>query len=181
MELAHVSQQRVLVREEHLGPGVVGPRQVAEHEVEPGGALRHVSEHPVQPGQLPVHLGGVAGARSLGQRDQVSEDVREDQPGQLRVLKAGGQHVLDRAVGPVPGLGELVDVVPVAVLGQVRGASAVVGAVEHLPFGQRVKHRLDVTGGPGFRMLTRERVQRGPRVGHVHQHLVIGPCPVEGA
>ena len=76
-----MGEQRVLVREEHLGPGVVGARQIAQHQVEPGGTLCHLGQHAVEPGQLPVHLRGVAGPHRLGERPQVGEDVGEHEAG----------------------------------------------------------------------------------------------------
>ncbi len=81
VELLHVGEQRVLVREEHFGPGVVGARQISQHQVEPGGALGHVGQHAIQPGQLPVHLRGVARAHRPGERAQVGKDVGEHQAG----------------------------------------------------------------------------------------------------
>jgi hypothetical protein len=81
MELAHVGKQGVLVREEHLRARVIGPGQVAEHQVEPGGALRHVREDPVEAGQLPVHLGCVAAPGRLREGSEVGQDVRKDEPG----------------------------------------------------------------------------------------------------
>ena len=81
VELPHVGEQRVLVREEHFGPGVVGARQIAQHQVEPGGTLCHVGQHAVQPGQLPVHLRGVRGPHRPGERPQVGEDVGEHEAG----------------------------------------------------------------------------------------------------
>lgn len=74
-ELPHVGKERVLVGEEHLGPGVIGARQVAQHEVETGGALRHLVQHGVETAELAVHLLGVARGVGLGQRVQVAEDV----------------------------------------------------------------------------------------------------------
>jgi len=43
--------------------------------------------------------------------------------------------------------------VAVAVLGEVRGAGAVVGAVKHLPFGEGVEQHLHVTDGGRLRVV----------------------------
>ncbi len=69
---------------------------------------------------------------------------------------------------------------PVAVLGEVRGAGAVVGAVQHLPFGQRVQQHLHVSDGGRLRLLGGELAEDRTGVGGVHQHLVVGSGPVEG-
>ena len=178
-----MGEQRVLVREEHFGPGVVGARQIAQHQVEPGGPLRHVGQHAVQPGQLPVHLRGVAGPHGLRRAPRrsarMSGNTRRDSCASSRLA---AEHLLDRPEGPVPGLGELVDVVPVAVLGEVRGAGAVVGAVQHLPFGEGVEQHLHVAdGAPPPACSAARLAEYRPGVGRVHQHLVVGPGPVEGA
>ena len=98
------------------------------------------------------------------------------------VVEAGAEHVLDRAVGAVAGLGELVDVVPVAVLGEGGGAGAVVATRSSTPHSASASSSgCTVADGARLGMLGGEGAERGPGVGGVHQHLVVGPGPVEGA
>jgi hypothetical protein len=146
--------------------------------------LRHVGKRCIQPGQLAVHLLTVARAGGLGERAQVGkEDVGEDQTRQLGVLQARPEHLLDSPVGTVSGLGELVDMVPVAVLGEVGGARPVVTPVKDLPVGECIKEGLHLPHRARrghIRVLCGHPAEQGPRVGGVQQHLVLRPGPVEG-
>jgi hypothetical protein len=65
-----------------------------------------------------------------GQRRDVGQQVGEDQPGKVAVVKAGRQDTLDRPMRAIAGLRELVHRVPVAVLGERRRPGAVLGPIQ---------------------------------------------------
>ena len=179
VELAHVGQQRILVGEEHLGPVVGGPRQLAEQQVEARRPLRHVRQRPIEPGQLAVGLLGVTGGAGRGQRVQIGQDVREHQARQRGVLQPGGQHLLDGLVGAEPGIGELVDRVPVPVLLHRGGARGVLPAVQVAPVHQRVEGGGEILRSRALGMLGGQLGQLHRDVRGVQQDLVVGPGPVE--
>ncbi len=145
-ELTHVGEQRVLVGEEGLRGDLGGAQQLAEDEIETGSALGHVRQRRVEATQLPVDQFAVAGRVRIGEIVQVGEQIGEGQTRQRDVLPTGGQHVLHGAEHPVTGLPELVDVVPVAVLGERRRPGSVVAAFEHTPRVQLLEQGRDLGG-----------------------------------
>lgn len=175
-------QQCVLVREEGLRADLIGARYITEHQVEPRGAGGHVRQGRVQPDQLAVHLFGVALGVGRGERDEVIQHVGENQTGERGIVRARAEDVLDRPVGPVAGLTELVHVVPVAVLRQVRRAGAVEAAVQQPPRVELVEQRRKFSrvrrhGYAG--VIDGQLGQLPGDIRGVQQHDVVGARPVE--
>jgi hypothetical protein len=85
-------------------------------------------------------------------------------------------------VGTVAGLGELVDGVTVAVLGEGGGAGAVLAAVEHAPIDQGVEEPRQLQGRRvgAVRVGGRQVGERGRDLRGVQDHVVIGTGGVEG-
>src|ERR1035437_700434 len=114
-EVAHMRHQRVLVAQEHLRGRVRRAGDVAERQVKPGGPACHILHHPVEAAQAAHDLVAITVAIRLRQAPQVTHDVGEHKPGQVRVLQPRGEHALHRRIRPVPEFGELVDRLPVPV------------------------------------------------------------------
>jgi hypothetical protein len=183
VEVTQMGEQGVLVREERLRTHVVRPTQVTEHVVEPRGPLGDVGQGPVEAVELAVHLFRVTGRVGGRQRRQVGQQVGEHQPGQRRVVHRRRQHALDRPMRAIAGLGELIDRVPVAVLGERRGPGAVLTTVEHTPLHQRIEQpgQLKVGRVGAVRVGGVQTGQGRGHVGRVQQDVVVRPRRVEGA
>ena len=112
---------------------------------------------------------------------QVGEDVRKDEAGQGGVVQPCGEHLLHGLVGAVAGVRELVDRVPVAVLLHGRGAGGVLPAVQVAPVDERVERGGQIVRSAALGVLGRQLGDLRRDVCGVQEHLVVRPCPVEGA
>jgi len=172
----------MLVAQEHLRRGLSGPRDVSQRQVEPGRPAGHVLHHPVQAAQPSHDLVAVTGPVRLGQPVQVAQDVREHQSGQVRVLHPGGEHALDRRVGAVAQLAELVDRLPVPIAGQAARPRGVLQPVQQPVVGEVVEPV------PQAGQVAGNAVVVGREFGELLSHVVgvglrhVGsPEPVQGA
>lgn len=185
-EFAHMREQGVLVGEEGLRGDLGGAYQIAQRQIELRRVPGHIGQRDIEPAQRAIDPLGVGAAIGLGQRLEIGQQFRQYQPRQCHIVQAGFQDARDGAVGLESGLGELVDEVPVAVLGQGRRARTVVAAFEHTPAVQLIEQRADLGGGePGqFRGGVGGRriggVDPGGDVVGVQQHHIRRAGPIEG-
>lgn len=177
-ELTHVREQCILVRQERFGRDLGGAHQVAQHQIEVGGAGRHLRQRRIESAELAVDAVAVGLTVRLGQLVHVGQQLGEHQPGQRGVVQARTEHVLDRAVGLVAGLTELVDEVPVAVFGEGRGAGAVVAAFEQTPGVELIEQGCDVQCGQRVVTPGATSDEIGD-VARVQQHHVVRASGVE--